>query len=559
MNIFDVMTMKARAWIKTKGATALEDITTLGLNLANLAGAGRTTETVKANADAIALRELLANKVVAFQATPDDTHYPTEKLVDDRFKVLEGRTPKIYGFKKHKTTGVVTPLYDSVALGPIPVIDGSRPTGFVNPYAAINIFHWRSCLMNTKQQILAFYGQPGYDTPGASDSYEVQIPMAYVDAWDDDTYSYHVISEQQAMEGMFVPGGFRDPDGNIMPYAYVDKYRRGTVGSVSVSRPDVLPDVSQTMLQFETKAEAIDSTMLWTGCPEELDWYITFVAEIMALSTDTQAYYGQGMSSMPYSTSHVVTAVTTSANTVIVSNATAAAFKVSINVKLGSALGNSQTFADRTIQTITDNGDGSSTIVVDGDPFTTVAGYILHAHRQVTTSDEATGIGEDCGFILHDGRSEAQVENWINGIAGHGGDIYEFSFGLLRYDNQPYICHDRRQLKHNDDPRLNAAYRPCGFVYESASDVQWIKNVKLVGDKPYCIEWVSEGGAASTTHYADPAYYLTATYRGTRIVLRRFSWDRGSSCGRRGLNGSDVLSNSAWYLGWRSSPSKLIK
>lgn len=478
---------------------------------------------------------------------------------EGRLDRLEGRTPAIYGFKKHKATGVITPLYDSVELGPVPVIEGTRPAEFVNPYREINIFHWRSCLMNTRQQILAFHGQPGYDTPGPSDSYEVQIPKAYVDIWEDDDYSYKVVSEQQAMEGMFVPGCFRDPDGNEMPFAYVDKYRRGTIGAVSVSRPDVLPDVSQTMLQFETKAEAIDSVMLWTGNPEELDWYITLISQIMALSLDTQAYYGQGMSSMPYSASHTVVAVSTDSNNVVVSNATAAAFKPTMNVKLGSALGSGQTFNDRTIQSIADNGDGTSTIVVDGDPFTTVLGYVLHAHRQATTSYEADQIGEDCGFILHNGRTESQVENFINGIAGNGGSVYEFSFGILRYDNQPYICHDRRQLKHNDDPRLNPAYRPCGYTFEIAGDLQWIKNMKLVGDKPYCIEWISEGGAGSTTHYADPTYYLTASYRGTRIVRRRFYWSGGSYCGRVGLNGYHVLSDSDWSFGWRSSPSLLPK
>ena len=96
------------------------------------------------------------------------------------------------------------------------------------------------------------------------------------------------------LKGMFVPGAFRDDLGQEMPFAYVDKYRRGVLNGYSVSRPDVLPEVNQNIIQFETKAEAIDDTMLWTGSPEELDWYITFVAEIMACNTDSQAAYGQG-------------------------------------------------------------------------------------------------------------------------------------------------------------------------------------------------------------------------------------------------------------------------
>jgi len=58
--------------------------------IADLAGAGRTTETVKGNADAVALRELLSNKVTAFQEVPTDAAYPSEKLVDDSLKNLAG-------------------------------------------------------------------------------------------------------------------------------------------------------------------------------------------------------------------------------------------------------------------------------------------------------------------------------------------------------------------------------------------------------------------------------------------------------------------------------------
>ena len=33
------------------------------------------------------------------------------------------------------------------------------------------------------------------------------------------------------------------------------------------------------------------------------------------------------------------------------------------------------------------------------------------------------------------------------------------------------------------------------------------------------MEWIQELGAGSTTHYGDVAYYLTPSYRGTRVLL----------------------------------------
>ena len=100
-------------------------------DIADLEGEGRTIETVKGNAEAISghiedtenphevtktqvglgnadntsdankpvstaqqtalnLKEDKSNKVTAFQEEPTDTAYPSEKLVDTRFKVLEG-------------------------------------------------------------------------------------------------------------------------------------------------------------------------------------------------------------------------------------------------------------------------------------------------------------------------------------------------------------------------------------------------------------------------------------------------------------------------------------
>jgi hypothetical protein len=70
-------------WIELAALKALVDA-----SIADIAGTGRTTETVKGNADAIA--KIQDNKVTAFQETPDDTHYPSEKLVNDSLEALKG-------------------------------------------------------------------------------------------------------------------------------------------------------------------------------------------------------------------------------------------------------------------------------------------------------------------------------------------------------------------------------------------------------------------------------------------------------------------------------------
>jgi len=49
--------------------------------------------------DKLDLKEVLANKVTAFQVTPDNTHYPTEKLVKDTLDLKEVLVNKTTSFQ----------------------------------------------------------------------------------------------------------------------------------------------------------------------------------------------------------------------------------------------------------------------------------------------------------------------------------------------------------------------------------------------------------------------------------------------------------------------------
>ena len=80
---------------------------TIQAKIDTLKGTGWAGQTVKGNADAIALRELLANKVASFQAEPDDTHYPTEKLVKDALDLLDERIDNIIASSGTSDTEVV--------------------------------------------------------------------------------------------------------------------------------------------------------------------------------------------------------------------------------------------------------------------------------------------------------------------------------------------------------------------------------------------------------------------------------------------------------------------
>jgi len=57
--------------------------------------------------DAILLREFVANKVATFQATPDDEHYASEKLVKDSLDALDDRIDNLIASSGTSSSEVV--------------------------------------------------------------------------------------------------------------------------------------------------------------------------------------------------------------------------------------------------------------------------------------------------------------------------------------------------------------------------------------------------------------------------------------------------------------------
>jgi hypothetical protein len=65
--------------------------------------------------EAILLREFVANKVSTFQATPDDTHYASEKLVKDSLDALDGRIDNIIASSGTSSSEVVDARMSAVS------------------------------------------------------------------------------------------------------------------------------------------------------------------------------------------------------------------------------------------------------------------------------------------------------------------------------------------------------------------------------------------------------------------------------------------------------------
>jgi len=63
-----------------------------------LKGVDWAGQTVKGNADDIALKEALANKQIAFQAVPTNTAYPSEKLVKDKLDLKADKADVVSDF-----------------------------------------------------------------------------------------------------------------------------------------------------------------------------------------------------------------------------------------------------------------------------------------------------------------------------------------------------------------------------------------------------------------------------------------------------------------------------
>ncbi|MEA5031993.1 MAG: hypothetical protein VB025_07565 [Sphaerochaeta sp.] len=540
----------------------------------------------KVLSDAILLRELIANKVSAFQATPDDEHYPTEKLVKDaldlltsridnilegqdldpnkdvevldartsattgmvyptigqRMDALDVRSAKIFGLDWNNSTDAYTRTDDAVGM------TTSAPNGVSKIVSDFDDYYpWKGIKqvkVDGDKRILAYLGDALYDT--VDGEYMTLVPQFWYQDYIDGTIRKVRIADMP-LAG-YKPA-WLDKDGNPVQYRLIGRTPAGYDTELR-SKPDMGVEVNRTYTSFITTAYAKGNGEWWLD-DSATRHKLGLLMAVEAGDWDVKAKYGNGIQSgMPYGSgaAYLAVAATTSANTVTIPD-TPTNFYVGMVVQIGTAYTNNSIAKDRKITDVTNNLDGTQTITVDGAPFNTAIGTSIATWGQPVPSEQIDALDGGSGYILQFG-SSARSHVSYRGIWDLWGNVWSFTYGFARYDGRYYVCFD--QSKYNvSDPRSNAGWFDTGKSVYIENGYQYTREPFVTDHGSVDFPTATGGGAGSATFYAAYLYYFNSTYSGVRILLSGGSWSYGGSVSLFCCDGSGAPGSSIRLIGSR--------
>ena len=253
---------------------------------------------------------------------------------------------------------------------------------------------------------------------------------------------------------------------------------------------------------------------------------------------NSQTALGSGISSMPYSASYAATVATTNANTITLTTANANQFDVGLVANIGTAEGNQSVAKWRRIETIKDNGDGSSTITLDGDPFSVAVGNVLWCGTQPGgLCDE---LGEKSGRQAGDNAARCQVS--YRGVKGIHGNTFNTLDGVNIFDHVWYYA--RNPADWND----SSITEDAGYINIGSCPTTngYLKNFGFSMTAPWCFMPGEIGGGTST--YACDYYYQNT---GARVPRVGGSATHGAGGGVWCVYAIYTAGTAGWYFGGR--------
>lgn len=408
----------------------------------------------KVLADAIALRELLENKVSAFQAEPDDTHYPTEKLVKDALDVLTNRIDNIlegqdldpnkdvelldsrhsnvsdetyeslgkrldgiddsynrmaswsakrFGLRFYTDTGEFVRIGDAAGMVHRNHAGSYTPGvysdfSFEDPWGGI-----KPCKMDDDGHILGWYGDPGYEL---LDGDEMAFLPRVFTGWTGNVVGGRPCIDIEAspaqLPGLY-PTGFIGMNGELLRGIYVGRTKLGLSGTKLTSKAGLAPVVNKSMNSFNTDLRAKSSTAKWR-LHDFASWMVQTTLMAIEVGTfDVKTAIGPGIQSgMPYGsgTEFKCTVSQTGANSIVIANAGATNMRVGMVMQVGTTYSNNSVAANRAIVSIEDYDVDNKEITLDGAVFDSVAGTTtIVSWGQPVPAENMDALNGESGYI----------------------------------------------------------------------------------------------------------------------------------------------------------------
>lgn len=358
----------------------------------------------------------------------------------------------------------------------------------------------------------------------------VAIPKFYIKKTATGAARTWQISKRR-IDGAYLPACFWDFEHNReLPYVLIGKYTANLSddGTKLESKSGKWPLVNKNIVQFRDYAKANG-----TGY-QQLDGVIVdllqtlFYVEFATLNS--QAIM-MGWTNGRYSATDTATVSETGVTRIIVSNATAAYYKVGQPIGIGTALGGGQNFNYRTIVSIEDYNESNKAIVFDGIAVDVTAGNILY--NLAWKSGACSGVVSPSGSLFSN--SDGLHPFKYRGIENLWGNVFQWVDGINIIDNQAWVSRVPSEYISN---QFANPYQQLSYINHNVSG--YISQMGFDPSNPEFQLPTSITGDAYNKYYAD--YYYQST--GQIVALLGGDWRNWSNSGL-----------SCWFLSSASGDS----
>ena len=539
-------------WIELAALKALVDAA-----IADLAGSGRTTETVKKNADDISAMnvELLDSR---HSNVSDETYESLGKRldgIDESYNRMASWSAKRFGLRFYTDTGEFERIGDAVGMVHRNHAGSYTPGvysdfSFEEPWGGI-----KPCKMDDDGHILGWHGDPGYELLDGDEM--VFIPRVFT-GWTEKVVGGRPCIDIEAspaqLPGLY-PTGFIGRDGQLLRGIYVGRTKLGESGGTLVTKSGVAPKTNKSMVSFNTDIRAKGTNANWR-LNDFASWMV--ITTLMAIEVGTfdfKTAIGPGIQSgMPYGSGNEFkcTVSQTGANSIIIANAGATNMRVGMVMQVGTTYTNNSVAADRTIVSIEDYDAGNKRITLDGAAFDSVAGTTtIVSWGQPVSAENMDALHGESGYITCFGSSTRSNVCW-RWIWDLWGNVWEWLGGVLRVDGKFYLCFDRDNYQ--SDPVGKAGWIDTGYTPIVENGYQKEREVITYNNGQISLPKTTGGsGVGANTWYAAYLYNFGADYQtGTRAVLVSGSWLDGLYVSPFCWHGSNGPSNAGIRIGARA-------
>jgi len=366
----------------------------------------------------------------------------------------------------------------------------------------------------------------------------VRIPKFYIEKTATGAARTWRVSKAGPGSTGYLPACFWDfTNGVELDYIDVGKYPAGLDGSSRLtSKAGEYPLISKNIVEFRDYAQANGAGY------QQLDVHVVDLLQTLMIiefaTLDLQSVMA-GYTAGQYSAAHTLTADTNPAgNTLVVANATGAAYAVGQAISVGTSLGVNQRFYGRTITNIQANTPvaGSTTITFDGAAVALTTGDILYN----TGYKNGDAIAASSGSVASNSTGKHYCK--YRGVVSPYGNVWQFVDGVNIKDSQAWVCRDADEYASN---LFASPYERLDYVNHNANG--YVVALGHDPERPFAALATAVTGTYADAGYRD--YYYQRS--GQRIAQLGGYWTNGSNAGPFYWNLGSSSADAAGNIGGR--------